>query len=114
MSKIKGGRSPSHVTAMDLIWQPDSRTLRPCKGRPMAESRPINWLNVVTVISAAILIGAEVFGAAFAGSWALATLFDLGGIGQRVLDGVFVLCGIAIMVQFVRNAHRIEPFTARE
>ena len=49
--------------------------------------RRIVWLNVVTVISAAILIGAEVFGAAFAGSWALATLFDLGGIGQRILDG---------------------------
>jgi hypothetical protein len=76
--------------------------------------RRIVWLNVVTVISAAILIGAEVFGAAFAGSWALATLFDLGGVGQRVLDALFVLCGIAIMAQFVRNAHRIEPFTARD
>jgi len=79
----------------------------------MAQSRRIVWLNVITVISAAVLIGAEVFGAAFAGSWALATLFDLGNVGQRILDGVFVLCGIAIMVQFVRNAHRIEPFTAR-
>ena len=79
----------------------------------MAQSRRIVWLNVVTVISAAILIGAEVFGAAFAGSWALATLFDLGGIGQRILDGLFVLCGIAIMAQFIRAAHRIEPFTAR-
>jgi hypothetical protein len=75
--------------------------------------RSIVWLNVVTVVSAAILIGAEVFGAAFAGSWALATLFDFGQIGQRILDGLFVLCGIAIMVQFVRHAHRIEPFTAR-
>jgi hypothetical protein len=79
-----------------------------------AGSRRIVWLNVVTVISAAILIGAEVFGAAFAGSWALATLFDLGGIGQRILDAVFVLCGIAIMAQFIRNAHRIEPFTVRD
>jgi hypothetical protein len=79
----------------------------------MAQNRRINWLNVVTVVSAAILIGAEVFGAAFAGSWALATLFDLGGIGQRILDGAFVLCGIAIMAQFVRAAHRIEPFTTR-
>jgi hypothetical protein len=78
-----------------------------------ASNRRIVWLNVITVISAAILIGAEVFGAAFAGSWALATLFDLGSIGQRILDGLFVLCGIAIMVQFVRAAHRIEPFTAR-
>jgi len=75
--------------------------------------RTIVWLNVLTVLSAAILIGAEVFGAAFAGSWALATLFDLGNIGQRILDGVFVLCGIAVMAQFIRYAHRIEPFTAR-
>ncbi|HKS87196.1 MAG TPA: hypothetical protein VJR71_17090 [Pseudolabrys sp.] len=76
--------------------------------------RRIVWLNVVTVISAAILIGAEVFGAAFAGSWAIATLFDLGGIGARVLDALFVLCGLLIMVQFIRHAHRIEPFTARD
>jgi hypothetical protein len=79
----------------------------------VSNGRTIVWLNVITVISAAILIGAEVFGAAFAGSWALATLFDLGNIGQRILDGVFVLCGIAIMAQFIRHAHRIEPFTAR-
>jgi len=76
--------------------------------------RRIVWLNVVTVVSAAILIGAEVFGAAFAGSWAIATLFDLGTLGARVLDVLLVLCGIAVMVQFVRAAHRIEPFTARE
>ncbi|HEY2757217.1 MAG TPA: hypothetical protein VGJ01_15940 [Pseudolabrys sp.] len=79
----------------------------------MVQGRRIVWLNVVTVLSAAILIGAEVFGAAFAASWAIATLFDLGGLGARVLDIVFVLCGIAIMAQFIRNAHRIEPFTAR-
>jgi hypothetical protein len=79
----------------------------------MAEGRRIVWLHVLTVCSAAILIGAEVFGAAFASSWAIATLFDLGHIGQRILDAVFVLCGIAVMVQFIRAAHRIEPFTAR-
>ena len=79
-----------------------------------AGSHRIVWLNVITVISAAILIGAEVVGAAFAGSWAIATLFDLGGLGARVLDIVFVLCGLAIMLQFIRNAHRIEPFTVRD
>jgi hypothetical protein len=31
-----------------------------------------------------------------------------------VLDVVFVLCGLAVMAQFIRTAHRIEPFTARE
>jgi hypothetical protein len=79
----------------------------------MAQGRRIVWVNVITVISAAILIGAEVFGAAFAGSWAIATLFDLGSFGARVLDIIFVFCGIAIMAQFIRNAHLIEPFTAR-
>jgi len=79
----------------------------------MAQGRRIVWLNVITVISAAILIGAEVFGAAFAGSWALATLFELGSTGQRVLDICFVLVGLVVMAQFVRFAHRIEPFTAR-
>ena len=76
----------------------------------MAQNRRIVWLNVITVISAAILIGAEVFGAAFAGSWAIATLLELGGTIARVLDVVLMLIGAAIMVQFVRNARRVEPF----
>jgi len=76
--------------------------------------RRILWQNVLTVVSAAILIAAEVFGAAFAGSWAIANLLALGTLGARVLDGVFVLCGIAVMAQFVRAAHRVEPFTAAD
>jgi hypothetical protein len=77
-------------------------------------SRPrrILWENVLTVVSAAILIAAEVFGAAFAGSWAIANLLSLGIYGARLLDGLFVLCGIVVMVQFVRAASRVEPFTA--
>ena len=73
--------------------------------------RRIIWLHVLTVVSATILIGAEVFGAAFAGSWALANLFTLGDIGARILDVIFMLCGVAIMAQFVRAARRVEPFT---
>jgi len=80
----------------------------------MDQGRRIVWLNVITVVSAAILIGAEVFGAAFAGSWALATLFELGSFGARVLDVLLLLIGLAIMAQFIRSAHRIEPFTARQ
>ena len=78
---------------------------------PLQRSKRIVWLNVLTVISAAILISAEVFGAAFAGSWAIANLFALGTLGARVLDALFMLCGVAVMVQFVRAAHRVEPFT---
>jgi hypothetical protein len=77
-----------------------------------ARPRRILWPNVLTVFSAAILISAEVFGAAFAGSWAIANLFALGTLGARVLDGLFMLCGVAVMVQFVRAAHRVEPFAA--
>jgi hypothetical protein len=75
-------------------------------------SRRILWRNVLTVVSAAILISAEVFGAAFAGSWAIANLAGLGAIGAHILDAFFMLCGLAVMVQFLRAAHRVEPFTA--
>ncbi len=88
---------------------PAASATPPASGR----NRHIVWLHVLTVLSATILIGAEVFGAAFAASWAIATLFGLGGIGARALDIFFMLCGVAIMVQFVRAAHKIEPFTAR-
>jgi hypothetical protein len=74
--------------------------------------RRILWPNILTVVSAAILISAEVFGAAFAGSWAIANLFALGTLGARLLDGLFILCGIAVMVQFLRAAQRVEPFSA--
>jgi hypothetical protein len=79
----------------------------------MLAGRRINWLNVSTVVSAASLIGAEVFGAAFAGSWAIATLLELGSITARVLDVALMLIGVVVMVQFVRAAHLIEPFTSR-
>ena len=78
---------------------------------PAPKSRRVNWMNVLTVVSAAILIGAEVFGAAFAGSWAIATLFELGGWAARVMDIILLGVGAVIMFQFIRNARRIEPFT---
>jgi hypothetical protein len=81
---------------------------------PIQRKKRVLWLNVLTVISAAILISAEVFGAAFAGSWAIANLFSLGTLGARVLDGLFMLLGVVVMVQFVRAAHHVEPFTAAE
>ena len=76
-------------------------------------NRRIIWDNVSTVLSAAILIGAEVFGAAFAGGWALANLFGLGLTGEYILTGLFFLGGLAVRFAFVRNGMRIEPFTTR-
>jgi hypothetical protein len=82
-------------------------------------SRRINWINVSTVVSAAILIAAEVFGAAFAGGWALynivlSPLFELVGLdayGVHITQGVLFICGILVMAAFIRNAMRVEPFT---
>ena len=81
-------------------------------GKPRG-SRRINWVNISTVLSAAILISAEVFGAAFAGGWAFGNLLGLGQY-TYVLQIVFFILGLAVMGAFVRNGMRIEPFTSRE
>ena len=84
-------------------------------------SRQIAWPSVITIISAAILIGAEVFGAAFAGGWALAIIippedFFL-SISQdswaHVLQAVLFAVGVFVMITFLRAAQRVEPFTRR-
>ncbi len=83
--------------------------------------RRIIWSSVITVVSAAILIGAEVFGAAFAGGWALAILmppetFYL-NIPQEnwahVLQAILFTIGVFVMVVFFRTAQSVEPFTRR-
>ena len=71
------------------------------------------WPSVITVISAAILISAEVFGAAFAGGWALAILLGLDNTGAHVVQAVLFALGVLVMIAFVRAAQRIEPFTRR-
>lgn len=76
--------------------------------------RRIIWAHVITVLSAAILIGAEVFGLAFAGSWAIASLAGLGQIWAKVVDVVLFGIGMVVMVQFVRNAQHVEPFTTKD
>ena len=84
--------------------------------------RQIVWPSVITVISAAILIGAEVFGAAFAGGWALAILvppelFFL-SIPQdtwaHVLQAILFAVGVFVMITFLRAAQRVEPFIRRQ
>ncbi len=81
---------------------------------PMKGGRRIVWQNVSTVLSAAILISAEVFGAAFAAGWAVASLLDLGSYGVYAFQLAFFVGGLAVMAAFVRNGMRAEPFTARD
>ena len=80
---------------------------------PSTAARQIYWPSVVTVISAAILIGAEVFGAAFAGGWALAILLGLDDTGAHILQAVLFAVGVFVMIAFIRAAQRVEPFMRR-
>ena len=80
---------------------------------PSTATRRIIWPSVITVVSAAILIGAEVFGAAFAGGWALAILFGFDDAGAHILQAVLFALGVLVMVAFIRAAQRVEPFTRR-
>ncbi len=84
-------------------------------------SGQIAWPSVITVISAAILIGAEVFGAAFAGGWAIAIMippeqFWL-SISQdtwaHILQAILFAVGVFVMIGFIRAAQRVEPFFKR-
>jgi uncharacterized membrane protein len=78
-----------------------------------AGGQRIIWQNVLTVVSAAILISAEVFGAAFAGGWAVANLFEFGVEGVHIFQAIFFVLGIAVMFAFVRHAKEVEPFWTR-
>jgi len=76
----------------------------------LSRGRRIVWLNVLTVVSAVILIGAEVFGAAFAGGWALAILLGFEDTGAHIIQALLFVLGVIIMIAFIRGAQRIEPF----
>src|SRR5438552_57327 len=113
-------RDAAFLGLLRLIDGAFSERLRPldrtCSMSPQPTptgAREIVWPSVVTVISAAILIGAEVFGAAFAGGWALAILFGLDDTGAHILQAVMFAIGVLSMVAFIRAAQRVEPFTKR-
>ena len=73
----------------------------------------INWTNLITIVSAAILIGVEVIGIGLATGWALAALFGFGKTIEAMLMGVFALGAGVFTWSFVRNAARIEPIVER-
>jgi hypothetical protein len=98
----------SHFVEIARVESKDIRMSQPSSPAP----RRIVWQSVITVLSAAVLISAEVFGAAFAGGWAFASLFGFADYALYA-QAMFFLLGVAVMAAFVRNAMRVEPFTAR-
>jgi hypothetical protein len=75
--------------------------------------RRILWANVITVISAAILIGTVVVGTGLATGWAIAGMIGLEGAASYAVEAIFVIATAAFVVAFVRMAMRVEPFVER-
>ena len=75
----------------------------------MAEKKPINWRNVLTVYGAAILVGTELVGLTWAAAWALGGLFDLPAIFRYVIEAVGAALGVYGVYHFVRAALKVEP-----
>jgi hypothetical protein len=80
---------------------------------PLAAQSRINWTNFVTVVGAIILVGAEVFGVAFAAAWALAGMLELSETFRWGLMAGFGGVGLWAMLVFWRKANQIEPVFER-
>lgn len=71
--------------------------------------KPINFLNLSTLVAVAILVGTELVGASWAAGWALGGLFQLDPMVSRVIEAVFALAGLVGLYFFMRAAVRNEP-----
>lgn len=76
----------------------------------MSTGRRIHWENVSTVMSAAILLGAELIGAGLAAGWAIAALFQAGLMVELFFEGIFGLLALYGIYRFVMKAKSVEPF----
>jgi hypothetical protein len=70
----------------------------------VAPIKSMNWLNVSTLVSVAILVGTELIGAGFAAGWAIGGLFNLGALISRALEAAFVLFALVGLFYFLRAA----------
>ena len=75
----------------------------------MAQKRPINRTNLVTLISVAILVGTEFAGISWAAGWAIGGLFQLPPLISRAVEVTGVAFGLVCLYYFVRAAARAEP-----
>ena len=75
----------------------------------MAQQKPINWQNALTIVSVAILVGTEVVGMTWAAGWALGGLFQFPAIVSAAVEIAGALFGFVLLYYFVRAALKVEP-----
>jgi hypothetical protein len=71
--------------------------------------RGINFRNLLTLVSVAILVGVEFLGVAVAAGWALAGLFGLSQTLETVLMTAFGALGVYALFVFMQRAIAVEP-----
>ena len=75
----------------------------------MADQKPINWQNTLTIVSVAILVGTELVGVSWAAGWALGGLFQLPPMVSLAFEIAGGLFGMMLLFYFVRAALKVEP-----
>lgn len=75
----------------------------------MADRKPINWQNTLTVVSVAILVGTELVGITWAAGWALGGMFGLPQVLRYGIEIVGGLLGFVGLYYFIRAALKVEP-----
>lgn len=78
----------------------------------MADGKPINWTNALTLASVAVLVGTELIGAGAAAGWAIGGLFNLGPPITHSLEGALILAALVGLYYFLRAALAHEPIWA--
>jgi len=76
----------------------------------MSKGRRIRWDHVSTVVSAAILVGAEFVGAGLALGWAIAALFEASIVWEIAFQAIFGVLALIGIYRFVMRAKSVEPF----
>lgn len=69
----------------------------------------LRWDNVMTVMSAAVIIATEAFATAIAAAWAIGGLFGLGDIGEYGLMALLSLAAAYVTLLYIRKASEAEP-----
>jgi uncharacterized membrane protein YjfL (UPF0719 family) len=69
----------------------------------------MNGKNLITIVSLAILVGAEILGAALALGWAIGSMYELPDIWRWGVIGICLAAGAYMIVRFLQNAVKLEP-----